>query len=112
MKSKGQSILEYVLILGIVGMALGAMQFYFRRGIQGAIKVAADDIGEQRGAEEIDPQKGTRSNSLITQVTRGPQKGDSATQRTFLSKDGKVTSTFSKTTTTEGFSVYTSEREE
>jgi len=44
---KGQSLLEYGLILGIVTVALVTMQAYFKRGIQSVIKVVADDYGPQ-----------------------------------------------------------------
>jgi len=44
---KAQGLLEYALILGIVTVALLAMQTYFKRGIQSMIKVVADDYGPQ-----------------------------------------------------------------
>ena len=47
-KTKAQSLLEYVVLLSIIGAALGVMQVYFHRGIQGVVKVACDQIGEQR----------------------------------------------------------------
>lgn len=50
MKAKAQSIIEYALLLGIIGLALGAMQLYFKRGIQAAIKVSADQLGSQEGS--------------------------------------------------------------
>ncbi|MBN2097053.1 MAG: hypothetical protein JW714_01090 [Candidatus Omnitrophica bacterium] len=44
---KGQSVFEYAIILGVVGVALMAMQVYLRRGIQSGIRIAADELGEQ-----------------------------------------------------------------
>lgn len=44
----GQSILEYVILLGIIAAALTAMSLYFRRSIQGVVKLAADQAGEQK----------------------------------------------------------------
>jgi Flp pilus assembly pilin Flp len=41
--NKGQNLLEYALILGIVTVALLSMQTYFKRGINSVIKVVADD---------------------------------------------------------------------
>jgi hypothetical protein len=38
---------EYSLILSIVAVALFAMQTHFKRGIQGILKVIADDMGPQ-----------------------------------------------------------------
>jgi hypothetical protein len=51
-KKRAHSLLEYSIILGIVGVALFAMQTHFKRGIQGMLKVIADDMGPQG-----DPQK-------------------------------------------------------
>ena len=46
-KRKGQSSVEYaVLIIVIIG-ALLAIQVYIKRGIQGRLKSASDDIGDQ-----------------------------------------------------------------
>ena len=47
MNKKAQTLVEYSLILGIVAAALFAMQPYFKRGIQGILKVVADDMGPQ-----------------------------------------------------------------
>ena len=46
-KNSGQNLIEYALILGVVAVALLAMQTYFKRGIEGVIKVVADDYGPQ-----------------------------------------------------------------
>jgi len=44
---KGQSTLEYaVLIIVIIG-ALISIQVYIKRGVQGRLKSASDDIGDQ-----------------------------------------------------------------
>ena len=44
---KAQSTLEYALITAVVIGALLAMQVYVKRGVQGRLKSATDDIGEQ-----------------------------------------------------------------
>jgi len=44
---KGQSTLEYAVIMAVVVAALIAMQTYMKRGLQGRMKQASDDIGEQ-----------------------------------------------------------------
>jgi len=43
--------LEYVIVVGVVIVALVAMQVYMKRGIQAVIKVAADELGEQENSE-------------------------------------------------------------
>jgi len=44
---KAQSTLEYALIISVVVGALLAMQVYVKRGVQGRLKSATDDIGDQ-----------------------------------------------------------------
>jgi uncharacterized protein (UPF0333 family) len=44
---RGQSTLEYVILIVIVIAALLTMQMYMKRGVQGRWKSAADELGEQ-----------------------------------------------------------------
>ncbi len=44
---KGQTTLEYIVLLIIVMGALLAISNYFKRGIQGRWKAAMDDMGDQ-----------------------------------------------------------------
>ncbi len=46
-RNKGQSLLEYSLILAAIVIAIVFMQTYVRRGVQGRLKSSADQIGEQ-----------------------------------------------------------------
>ena len=46
-KRKGQSTLEYAVLIVIVIAALLAMNQYIKRGIQGRLKSATDDVGDQ-----------------------------------------------------------------
>ncbi len=46
-KLKGQSTLEYVILLGFVIAALIAMGIYMKRGSQGQLRRASDQVGEQ-----------------------------------------------------------------
>ena len=46
-KAKGQSTLEAVILIIIVIGALLSIQVYIKRGLQGRLKSAADDIGDQ-----------------------------------------------------------------
>lgn len=46
-KRRGLGTLEYVLIIATIVAALIVMQIYFKRGSQGRIKKASDDIGRQ-----------------------------------------------------------------
>jgi uncharacterized protein (UPF0333 family) len=47
LNKRGQSTLEYGIIIAVIVAALITIQVYLKRGIQGKMKSAADDIGEQ-----------------------------------------------------------------
>jgi len=103
MKKKGQSIIEYAVILGVIAVALSVMQLYFQRGIQGVVKVAADEVGSQKkGAADVDYKlewkwKGTsvidssvNSASTTKQAATGEvtyDKSDTSAQRGILSQN-------------------------
>ena len=44
---KGQSIVEYALLLGVIISALLIMQVFIKRAYQGRIKQGADEVGQQ-----------------------------------------------------------------
>ncbi|MEW6170036.1 MAG: hypothetical protein AB1472_00500 [Candidatus Omnitrophota bacterium] len=48
MNKKAQALIEYVLVIALIAAALAGMQTYLRRGIQGVIKTASDDFGDQK----------------------------------------------------------------
>ncbi len=76
---KGQSTLEYALIIAVVVGGLLLMQHYVRRGYAGRLKSSSDEMGEQ-----YDPAKYT-GNFTVTQHTR--------TQQDVNLADDKVTET-------------------
>ncbi len=51
MNKRGQSTLEYAIIIAVVVGALLAIQVYVKRGVQGRFKQASDDIGDQFSAK-------------------------------------------------------------
>lgn len=96
---KAQSLIEYSLILAIIGAVLLGMQVYMKRGIQGVVKTAADQLGPQQGAQVlIDFKKQTSS---IT-VTSGARAGAVRTQ---VSAGGIQTRTTNTTSTGSGSST-------
>ena len=48
----GQVLAEYTMIIGIIVMVLMAMSTPVKRGLQGMIKVVADQVGTQVNAEQ------------------------------------------------------------
>ncbi|TBR16577.1 hypothetical protein EPO66_04495 [bacterium] len=50
---RGQSTLEYAIIITVVIGALLAMQIYMKRGLEGKLKDASDNIGSQYSAGKV-----------------------------------------------------------
>lgn len=66
-KMKGQSTLEYAVLIIIVIGALLSIQVYIKRGVQGRIKSATDDIGDQYSPGNTNIRKVTRVYSNTTE---------------------------------------------
>lgn len=66
---KGQSTLEYAVLIVVIIAALIAVQVYLKRGIQGRIRQSSDQIGEQfsPGWTTSNRITNTYSNSIETQ---------------------------------------------
>jgi hypothetical protein len=77
-RQKGQSTLEYAMIIAVVVGALLAIQIYMKRGVQGKMRESTDQIGEQFDAEN------TTIDHTITRTSKTVQ----------IVKDG-VTTTYS-----------------
>ena len=69
---KGQTILEYTVIVIIILGVMIAMKDYIKRGIQGRWKSAADDFGDQYDPQSVNSNivYATQSNaqSIVTVV--------------------------------------------
>lgn len=119
-KTKAQSILEYVLVLAIVAVALTTMQVYFKRGLQAAIKLSADELAEQQdGGDEIDPTKGIKvtSSSNLQTITSGALADnrnlpEGATARVQTFRGGARRTDVYRLTETTGTSNYQTEKKE
>jgi hypothetical protein len=98
-KTKGQTTLEVVILIGFVVAALIAMGVYMRRGIQGRLKDSTDQIGEQYSAGNttgaytiktaMTQVETTSSGGLVdTEITRNQQtKAGSETISNFAQED-------------------------
>lgn len=71
---KGQSTLEYALVIAIIIAGLLLMQHYVRRGYAGRLRSASDDMGEQ-----YDPTVST-SNYNIVQHSKVQSTVDAGTK--------------------------------
>jgi len=83
-RKKGQSTLEYAILIIIIIGALLSIQVYIKRGVQGRLKSATDDIGTQfsPGNTNVVKTMTTSSSSrdtFIDGVTRSQLLGDEVT---------------------------------
>lgn len=51
-RNRAQGLLEYIMVIGIVTLALVAMTPMLRRGVQSIIKTAADQLAAQQNSEQ------------------------------------------------------------
>ena len=89
-RKKGQSTLEYAILIIIIIGALLSIQVYIKRGVQGRLKQASDDIGDQFSVGN--------QNTLLTTTTT------STTQDTFTGGVSRTQIVAPETTTTTGSS--------
>jgi len=94
-------MIDYVLLIGVVSAALIAMQVYMKRGIQGMVKVSADQLGPQQGQQVlINFKKQSSTVSTTNTSTTGKistQKFEGGSQR----KDTNTTTQSSSTSTSQ-----------
>lgn len=76
-KSKGQSTVEYAILIIIIIGALISIQIYIKRGIQGRFKDSADNIGEQYSVGQTYMNKVTKTYSKTKEVfNKGVQRSE------------------------------------
>lgn len=79
MSIRGQSIIEYVVLIGVVTMALLYMGTDFKRGVQGVLKVTADQLGRQDQSDQ-DFGYQTTSGVLVNSFTNTQQNQQKTVQ--------------------------------
>jgi DNA polymerase/3'-5' exonuclease PolX len=83
-RQKGQSTLEYAILIIIIIGALLSIQVYIKRGVQGRLKSATDDIGTQFSPGNTNVTKtittSSKSNeTFVTGETKSTLVGDEIT---------------------------------
>jgi uncharacterized protein (UPF0333 family) len=76
LRARGQSTLEYVILIGFVVAALIAMGVYMKRGIQGKLRESTDQVGEQYSAGNTTSAYTTK---VDLQQTENVNKGTTTT---------------------------------
>jgi len=83
-KNRGQSALEYSVLLAIIVGAIVVMQVYIKRGVQGRLQESTDEIGDQfdPGYQSYDSNANTVSKVLDTTTTAGVTTQNIQNQKT------------------------------
>jgi uncharacterized protein (UPF0333 family) len=76
LNKRGQSTLEYGVLIAIIVGALLVMQVYIKRGVQGKLRQATDDIGSQFSPGYTTYTSTTRSGANSTENIAGGFHGD------------------------------------
>lgn len=87
---RGQTSLEYAVLLIIVIGAFIAIQNYMKRGVQGRWKSAVDDLGDQYDPRTaVTDVRHTLSSTTNTTIITLEQAGGITTQRTDVSSSAE-----------------------
>ncbi|MFH1519362.1 MAG: hypothetical protein ABIE75_02185 [Candidatus Omnitrophota bacterium] len=91
-KRRAQSTLEYALIAAVVAGGLIAMQVYLKRGLQGKLKSASDELGEQYSPGYTTGQTNVTSTTTSNENLSGgvTTSGSNTTQNRQTSEDVDV----------------------
>ncbi len=89
-QKRGQSTLEYAVLTTIIIGALLSIQFYIKRGVQGRLKSAADDIGDQYSVGNTNVIKTTKTFSKTKDTFGTTARGES---KTLLLQDEQTNTT-------------------
>jgi hypothetical protein len=95
---RGQSTLEYTLMVICIVAALVTMQYYIKRAVQGRVRESADSIGDQYAPKSMD------SRITVTQTGTTTIVANQVTDPTDPARFGlQTTSTTDETTTRNGY---------
>jgi len=86
-QKRGQSTLEYAVLIVVIIGALLTIQVYIKRGVQGRLKSAADDIGDQYSDGNQNVLKSTTTSSNTVESFN---EGQASTN---LEGNGEITNT-------------------
>jgi len=67
LRKRGQSTLEYAVLIVVIIAALIAMQVYLKRGLQGRLRESSDQIGDQFSPGYTVSNRVTSSGSSVTE---------------------------------------------
>src|SRR5476651_274506 len=105
---RGQSILEYTIIVGIITVGLYYMGTGIKRGVQSLVKVTADQVGNQQNSDQDfnDTQQGyMETSNTLTQESNNKQVAEAgytppSGNSVYVTNTGYSESTYTMTNTT------------
>lgn len=109
MRRRGQSIIEYTMIIGIVSLVLYFMGTAIKRGMQSLIKVTADQVGNQQNSDQDfnDIRQGymiasntdvaQTKNDITTEIGYIPNAGNAVFLHNTIYNEGTLTQTNTET---------------
>jgi predicted PurR-regulated permease PerM len=90
---KGQTILEYTIVLGVIIIVMFSMGPMIKRGLQSLIKVVADQVGVQNDADQRFDEAGHMVASYVdTRGSMDKQTQDIAGRTRYIYDDFTTTS--------------------
>jgi Flp pilus assembly pilin Flp len=98
-KRKAQSTLEYALVIAVIVAALVAMQTYIKRSLQGKLKSASDDIGDQFSPGYTTENRDTATTVTSTETVSGGVYGGTPATDVATHTDSTSTQSQSASTT-------------
>ena len=87
-QKRGQSTLEYAVLIVVIIGALLTIQVYIKRGVQGRLKSASDDIGDQYSDGNVNEVKRTFRNTETQELSN-----QTSTSSNITRKGGELTNT-------------------
>ena len=92
--NRAQTFMEYTILIGIVVTFLMAMSPILKRGVQGVVKILADQVGRQNESDQQDAIHGYMSSAHIdSSMARDIQRQDRLGNTTYVyQRDDTITS--------------------
>ncbi|MFH0763264.1 MAG: hypothetical protein V1925_05195 [Candidatus Omnitrophota bacterium] len=97
LNKRAQSTLEYAIVIAVIVAGLVAMQVYLKRGVQGRLRQASDEIGEQFSpgyttgttttTNKIDTEETVMGGNMPTTVTKSTQTQDRTSKENVAGSD-------------------------
>ena len=87
-RTRGQSTLEYVILIGFVVAALIALGVYKKRGIQGRLRSSTDQVGEQFSAGNTTSEYTTKTEMQQTENMASGGKTTTVIDKNVQSRSG------------------------